>query len=122
MINLVLASMLAAAPASTSSAAVGDEYFACPSGYAFQVKSSAARCYRAPRTISRAPEACLPGQNLRRDFQGTRDMCVTGVGVGSASFPPACPNGYRLTVRRGSDQCTGRRRRDIKAPSRKVNI
>ncbi len=123
MKHLPLAFLVAVAPvAGPTTALAGDDFWGCNSGYSFEVRGSAARCFKPARTQTSAVESCLPGQTYRQDFQGASDMCVTGVGVGSASFPPACKAGTRLETRRGTDQCVKKIPAAVQAPTRKVNI
>lgn len=95
-------------------------YYQCRNGWTFQTNGDAARCYRPGQTQVAAHNRCLPGQQLRHDYQGRRDLCVTGFGTAVVTAPPGCPNGYRLAVRTGQDRCERRTNAQIEAPTRSV--
>ncbi|MGH1471508.1 MAG: hypothetical protein ACRBCS_09960 [Cellvibrionaceae bacterium] len=130
---LTLSAFLLAGSFSMQSSAA--TYFACDSGYQFQVKNGAARCYKASKMLTKKPLACgnvfIPiinksiGHFLRKDYQGRADKCVGTFKVGpvtnSNALDLACPSGYRLKVVRGADRCEKRVPAKAVAPTRRVS-
>ena len=110
-------------------------YYACDSGYTFQVQNNAARCFKAASWSYKSPLACgnvtVPvinrsiGHFLKKDHQGNADKCVGTFKVGPVTnsnvLDLACPAGYGLEVRAGADRCRKRIEAVAKAPNRKVN-
>lgn len=96
-----------------------DTYFACSSGYTFQSKNNAARCYKpATYKITRlkpCPSVYIPvvnkkiGHFYKKDYQGKKDMCVGTFKVGPVTntnaLETACPSGYSKQIRSGRDRC-----------------
>ena len=101
--------------------ASAETYYTCRSGFEFQTSGNAARCYQAGRLETGAVRRCLPGQNYQRDYNGNRDMCVTGFGTAAVTAPPGCPNGWQLAPRNGQDRCERRLNAQVEAPTRAVN-
>ncbi|MGI1678910.1 MAG: hypothetical protein K6L75_09275 [Cellvibrionaceae bacterium] len=130
---LTLSTFLLAGSFSMQSSAA--TYFSCDSGYQFQVKNGAARCYKASKVLTKKPLACgnvfIPiinksiGHFLRKDHQGRADKCVGTFKVGPVSnsnaLDLACPAGYKLKVVSGADRCEKRVRAKAVAPTRQVS-
>jgi hypothetical protein len=107
-------------------------YYACQSGFKFEVKSNAARCYKAAYYAYKALNACPRlggiGYGLVQDYKSgsSEDFCVSQSPVSAgvqATLPTGCPKGYRKQTRpksKGKDRCRKRIGAQIKAPSRSV--
>ncbi len=88
-------------------------YWRCPPGYTGQVSNNdAIRCFRPSRhenvSLSPCPRVSVPGVGTvgtvyRRNFRGSRDMCVAAVGT---AFNIPCPPGTSYTVTNGRDHCS----------------
>ncbi len=110
-------------------------YYKCKSGYNFETKSGAARCYKAASASYKSPLACgnvtIPvinksvGHFLKKDHQGKADKCVGTFKVGfnqqTSALDLACPAGYSLEIRSGADRCKKSIPASVRAPEVKVN-
>ena len=92
-------------------------YYGCSSGYQFQTRPDAARCYKPASTEYRSLEPCpqlhvlgvTVGYGLVQDNMSNTDLCVTQLrplpAGTNATLPTACQSGWSKQVRSGRDRC-----------------
>lgn len=110
-------------------------YFSCNTGYQFQEKDGAARCYKAPSYSYQQPLPCgnvfISSVNqqvnhaLRRNYVGTSDKCVGTFTANTVTkinvIDLVCPATYQLEVLSGEDRCRRLQSEDVKPPTRQVS-
>lgn len=105
----------ATAPRLVPSSMTAEKYFACPTGYTFQVSGTSARCYLAG-TSSTADIACGVGYVKTIDqFNGGRDGCQHKLNNTVGNY--TCPSGFSPKVQAGPDVCLKAASPSIIAPS-----
>lgn len=126
---------IAMSMATISANANADTYFSCTSGYTFQVKNGAARCYKPSgyvyKPLNRCGSVFIPGINKRighfykRNHQGNKDMCVGQFKIGPVTnvnaVEIACPSGYSKQITSGKDKCRKFVSAKTVPPTRAVN-
>lgn len=99
------------------SAQAGD-FFACNSGFTFQEKDNAARCFKEGREIATDPGACAPPSQKRVDHRDNVDACVAGPIAGDmVCLDPRT----RIKIRKGVDTCVRSENDEILPPNRRVS-
>ena len=121
-LSLNTAALTPAAPTMTTSASLfADTYFACPSGYHFEVDSNAARCVKPAGEVRTALTACL-ALVPRTDHVGNTDMCVGSSPItGEVAVERSCPLGFNKRIVPGIDVCEQPTPGDIAPPSIRVS-
>ncbi len=124
-----------------------ETYYGCKNGFQFESKQQAARCIKQQRLSFQAPQQCRKNGKffqLKIDYRGKQDMCVTEKGVNLknemkikpkpgapkaktprlnnkvVSFAPKCAIGFQIQIRKGKDACSKRKPEQVVAPSKKV--
>jgi len=114
---LFLGALVFLSPAYFDSAHVlaAEQYFGCPTGYSFQTKGNAARCYLAGTTTTENIVCGLGYVKAIDQFNGGKDACQHQVSniVGNYN----CPSGYSPKVQPGPDVCTKTTNPSIIAPA-----
>lgn len=115
--------------------ATADTYFACSSGYTFQYKNNAARCYKPANYMFTSLQACpkryIPvinkkiGTFYKKNHQGNKDMCVGQFKVGpvtnSTALNTTCRSGYSKQITSGKDRCRKPQPAKKIPPTKQVN-
>lgn len=96
-------------------------YFACDSGYAFEVSNQAARCRRAAIVLAVAPVECSGAGATRLservDYDGMNDVCVGDSRGATVTVERSCPADYTRRVLSGPDRCERAAPESIRAPN-----
>lgn len=116
-ISLAFAAGLATTLAVPTAAAQDNTYYACTSGYSLQVKSGAARCYKAASFRNTPIGVCASKlqRTVRDQFPDKADACVSA--AGAISVPMICDPRHKTVRRTGEDICQVSTPADIRAPS-----
>ncbi len=70
-----------------------------------QVQGTKVRCWIQATRDNKKINPCLPGQVYKKDYNGNKDKCVTGIGSAAVVMDPGCPANYTLNPKHGKDNC-----------------
>ena len=110
-----------------STLTMGEAFWRCPSGYAFETSGSAVHCKKPAWTETKPFMACvLATPTLKIDLVGETDMCAGNVGVTVSAEPSCYPTDVAagFTKRRvsGKDFCGKSHPAEVIAPNQMISL
>jgi hypothetical protein len=110
-----------------STPTIGENFWRCPSGFAFETSGSAVHCKKPSWTETKPFMACvLATPTLKIDLVGETDMCAGNVGVTVSAEPSCYPidiaNGYTKRHVSGKDFCGKPHPAEVIAPNQLISI
>ena len=114
-----------ASAASTS--IMGEAFWRCPSGYAFETSGSAVHCKKASWTETKPFMPCvLATPTLKLDLVGQTDMCAGSVGLTVSAEPSCYPTdiagGFTKRHVSGKDFCGKTHPAEVIAPNQLISL
>jgi hypothetical protein len=124
--TILLAASNGAKPASAA-APVGEAYWRCPSGYAFETSGSAVHCKKAAWTETKPFLSCLlPTPDLKLDLVNQTDMCSGSIGMAVTAEPACYPQdiaaGFTKRHVSGKDFCGKNHPSEVIAPNQMISL
>ena len=114
-------------PAQRSTPTMGEAFWRCPSGYAFETSGSAVHCKKPSWTETKPFMACvLATPTLKIDLVGQTDMCAGSVGITVSAEPSCYPtdiaNGFTKRRVSGKDFCGKSHPAEVIAPNQLISL
>jgi hypothetical protein len=110
-----------------STPTIGEAFWRCPSGYAFETSGSAVHCKKPSWTETKAFMPCvLATPTLKIDLVGQTDMCAGNVGLTVSAEPSCYPtdiaNGFTKRRVSGKDFCGKAHPAEVIAPNQIITL
>ena len=110
-----------------STVTMGEAFWRCPSGYAFETSGSAVHCKKPSWTETKPFMPCvLATPTLKLDLVGQTDMCAGNVGLTVSAEPSCYPtdmaNGFTKRHVSGKDFCGKSHPAEVIAPNQLISL
>ena len=110
-----------------STPTMGEAFWRCPSGYAFETSGSAVHCKKASWTETKPFMPCvLATPTLKIDLVGQTDMCAGSVGLTVSAEPSCFPTdiagGFTKRHVSGKDFCGKTHPAEVIAPNQLISL